>query len=492
MIAIKVNASGENKKIETDTGGSLLEMLRKNGFRVYAPCGGRGTCGKCKVTVRGKGDLLACSYFPERDTDVILPGTSEAAILVNQTEYLEDVPFTGAGSSFSKRPCGVAVDLGTTTIVFYFVNLLSGRIEKIASMLNPQGVYGADVIARINHCMEHGTGLAELQGSVLAAFDDTIGAFASEAKIGPDDVVKVVVAGNTTMLHILLGTDPVSIALAPFTPKFTAKQVRKGAETGLHVNADCELVTLPCLSAYVGADIMAGLAALKSTQGKYLFLDIGTNGEIALVDGNAIFACAAAAGPAFEGAGISCGMGAVEGAISVFTNPGEYRVIGDTEPRGICGSGIIDVVAYLLDAGIVDATGLLSEETFVVHRGNNIAVTRKDIREVQLAKSAIYTGIVILMQRAGLSFGDIDALYLAGGFGNYIDISSAIRIGLLPRELEKRIHPVGNSAGIGALDYLKSADFGKKIDTVVKNSTYVELSAVEDFAMQFAMNMRFE
>jgi uncharacterized 2Fe-2S/4Fe-4S cluster protein (DUF4445 family) len=226
------------------------------------------------------------------------------------------------------------------------------------------------------------------------------------------------------------------------------------------------------------------------SQKNYIFLDIGTNGEIALIKEEKIFTCATAAGPAFEGANISCGMAAVSGAISVFSSPERYQVVGNSEPIGICGSGIVDIVAYLLVNDLIDETGLL-KEIFIISPENNIQIVQQDIREIQLAKSAIYSGIKILMNMAGLSFSNIDVLYLAGGFGNYINIKSAIQIGLLPYELMDKTYPVGNSAGIGALQYLKSGDFEQNIDTILKNSQYIELSNVDEFTMEFALNMNF-
>jgi len=491
MITVKINTSENIEIIETEIGSSLLEILRNKGHTIYAPCGGKGTCGKCMVNVAGEGNIISCTYYPDKNIEVTLPGRNEATILVGQTEFLEDFSFTGINKKhFSLQPYGVAIDVGTTTVVLYFLNMLSGQIKKIASLINPQSLYGADVISRINYCQEHEGGLYELQQAIIRAINIELDSFKSKEKIHSNDFEKIIVVGNTTMLHLLLGEDPVSIALAPFKPKFTEKQVKKGQLTGLHINANAEFVTLPCLSAYIGADIMAGLAAIKVLYKTYLFLDIGTNGEIVLIKGEKIFTCAAAAGPAFEGANISCGMSAVYGAISVFSNPESCQVIGNTEPLGICGSGIVDIVAYLIMNDLVDETGLL-KNTFVVHRPNHIQVTQQDIREIQLTKSAIFSGIKILMEKAGVSFSDIDALYLAGGFGNYINMKSAIQIGLLPYELKDKIYPVGNSAGIGALQYLKCDGFELKIDKVLKKSQYIELSNVDEFTMEFALNMNF-
>lgn len=491
MIKIKIVTPENIRTVESGTGHSLMDILREEKYNIYAPCGGKGTCGKCRVKIKGEGEVIACKYFPEKDIEVILPGEEEAKILVHQTEYLEDLQVKVSSKEFlSPEPIGVAIDIGTTTVVLYFLNLISGQIEKISSFLNPQKLYGGDVISRINYCQEKETGLLQLQSSIIDAINIEIDDFILMKKRVVENIEKVVVVGNTTMLHILLGEDPLSIALAPFKPRFTDKQVRKGFLSGIKMNTGGNLITLPCISAYVGADILAGLAALKVMHKNYLFLDIGTNGEIALIKGEEVFTCATAAGPAFEGANISCGMGAVSGAILSFSGPDSYHVAGNSEPLGICGSGIVDIVAYLLTNDLIDETGLL-KESFVIYSQNEIHIVQQDIREIQLVKSAIYSGVKILMNYAALSFSDIDALYLAGGFGNYININSAIKIGLLPREMEGRIFPVGNSAGIGALQYLKSDEFEKKTDKILKQTKYIELSYIDEFTMEFAMNMDF-
>ena len=471
MIKIKIITPENIGIIESTAGHSLLDIFKKNGYKIYAPCGGKGTCGKCRVKLTDEGEVIACRYYPVKDIEVILPGEEEANILVHQTEYLEDIPFKLNTSRYlSSKPFGVAIDIGTTTVVLYFLNLLNGGIEKISSFLNPQKLYGADVITRINYCQEHEDGLSELQKSIVGAINYELDAFRIRKGIISANFEKIIIVGNTTM--------------------FTDKQARKGYSTGLNINANAEVITLPCVSAFVGADILAGLAVLKVPQRNYLFLDIGTNGEIALVKGEKIFTCATAAGPAFEGANISCGMGAVSGAISVFFNPGKYQVIGNSNPLGICGSGIVDIIAYLLVNDLIDETGLL-KEPFIISDEKNIQIIQQDIREIQLAKSAIYSGVKILMNMARLIFSDIDALYLAGGFGNYINIKSAIQIGLLPYELRDKIYPVGNSAGIGALQYLKSNDFEEKTVKILKDTGYIELSDIDEFTMEFALNMDF-
>lgn len=491
MIRIRcINRDGV-REIYAEEGISLQTILRTGGYVIYSPCGGRGRCGKCTVWVSGVGKVVSCRYKPVGNTEVILPGDNEARILVRQTEFLEDFQFNPEMSlRLSNSPIGVAIDLGTTTVVIYFLNLIDGAIEKISSFLNPQMRFGADVISRITYCQENGTGIQELQNSITERINYETDSFLTGRDLGTGDIEKIIVAGNTTMLHMLLGEDPVPIALAPFTPRFTSMQILKGVTSPISLNPDGHLVTLPCLSAYVGADIIAGLAVLKPLYNNYLFVDIGTNGEIALVTGGKVYACSTAAGPAFEGSSISCGMAAVTGAVSGFSDDGEIQVIGNTSPAGICGSGIVDITAYLLLKGIVDETGFM-KDSFVIHDASSIKVTRQDIREIQLAKSAIFSGIRILLKRAGIGLGDVEALYLAGGFGNYINIRSAVIVGLLPRELESRIFPVGNSAGIGALQYVRSEKTEARINKILEDSIYVDLTEAEDFAEEFAMNMNF-
>lgn len=491
MIKIRVISQEKTAVILSETGSSLLEILRQNGYSIYAPCGGKGTCGKCLVNISGRGPVLACTCFPAGDIETELPGEEEARILAGSTEFLEDLPVDRPGDlHISPDPFGMAIDIGTTTVVIYFVHMLTGQIRKIASFINPQRAFGSDVISRISHCQLNQDGLAQLQRSITRAINDEINAFIPDEGISVNDIGKVVVAGNTTMLHMLLGVDPVSIAMAPFTPEFIDKQSREAGRIGLNTNPSAEVITLPCISAYVGADILAGLAALKVSNKNYLFLDIGTNGEMALVRGREILACATAAGPAFEGASLSCGMGAVTGAISVFHDENRYHVIGNTDPRGICGSGIIDIVAWLFRNELIDESGLL-EKRLVINGKNDIGVNQQDIREIQLAKSAIFSGIKVLLKKSGLTYDDIDAMYLAGGFGHYINISSALAIGLLPHELEGRIFPVGNSSGFGALQYLKSLVFEEKTIDILSRSRYIELSGDDDFTVEFAMNIDF-
>jgi len=497
MNTIKIISQKKERVIQIEKGNSLLDILRESGYNIYSPCGGEGTCGKCRVHIKGDGVVTACTYFPAYNIEIILPGEREARILTAQSEYLEEYPLNvGEIKQLSNNPHGIAIDIGTTSIVFYHLALISGKVLKIRSILNPQATYGSDIISRINYCQTNEDGLKRLQKTILQAINDELTYFQKNAEIRKIDIVRLSIVGNNTMLHLLLGEDPVTIALAPFTPKFTNEQIKTGESLGLNTHPEAEIRTLPSISAYVGADIVSGIAVLKQDIKKrnIIYVDIGTNGEIGLITPNKIFTCATAAGPAFEGTNISCGMGAVEGAISMFTKNGEIYTIGNVKPVGICGSGIIDVVSYLLDNHLMNATGLLKEPFIIVNSTSygKIEISQEDIREIQLAKSAIYSGIKVLLKRAGLTFNDIHVLYLAGGFGNYMNIESAVNIGLLPDEIKDKTVAIGNSAGAGAIQALRSIDFHKRIKTVLSNVEYIELSSSDDFNLEFTLNMNFK
>lgn len=497
MPEIKILQKNAVVTIFSEQGNTLLKELQENGFDIYSPCGGNGTCGKCMVYVKGEGDVTSCIYPVTRDIEIVLPEKREAKILVEQHEHTTSVPFNpGDSVGLSYFPHGVAIDIGTTTLVFYLVNLITGAIIETRAVVNPQTKYGADVISRINYAVTTSGGLETLQKEILNAINLQLDHFIEIAEITGNELVKISIAGNTTMLHLLLGVDPLSIALAPFTPAFVDQQILKGSELDLNCHPEAEITVLPSIAAYVGADIVAGIASIKPSveYKRFLFMDIGTNGELALVTPETIWCCATAAGPAFEGANISCGMSAVEGAISVFGADG-FSVIGNAIPAGLCGSGLIDVVAYLVENKLVQSDGLLYEDFVIVPEisGNNeIVLTQQDIREVQLAKSAIMAGVNVLMKKASLTFDDLDALFLAGGFGNYIDLASAIKIGMLPEEMEHKTISLGNTSGTGALLALKSVQFDQIIQDIRKRSCYVELSDDEDFVMDYVMNMDFK
>ncbi len=498
MVRLHIHHQGKVIQIESKEGNTLLNVLRENGFEIYSPCGGNGTCGKCNVMVRNEGLVPSCLYPVKESIEVILPDKREARVLVEQHQHTVVLPLMpGKCAELSVYPHGIAVDIGTTTVVLYLVNLITGVISETMAFLNPQTKFGADVITRIQFTTTHDKGLEILQKELISSLNRVMSELIRFAGITENEIIKIVFAGNTTMLHLLLGISPKSLALAPFRAQFLEEQILQGEQLGLKSLPQAEIKVLPSISAFVGADIVAGLASIAPSDKyrNYLFMDIGTNGELALVTDSKILCCSTAAGPAFEGARISCGMGAVEGAISAFCE-NEITVIGDEIPAGICGSGLIDIIAFLAEKGLLNSDGQLKADYLVVPEtrtssGKAISITQDDIREVQLAKSAIASGVKILLKQAGITFDQIDALFLAGGFGNYINTESAVRIGLLPSEMKEKIIPLGNTSGTGAILALKSVRFDEVIQKLLERTQHIELAEDEDFAIEFAMNMHF-
>lgn len=498
MVKLTVHNQGKVIETEAESGEILLQVLLRNGFDIYSPCGGNGTCGKCKILVKGEGLVTSCIYIVNDSIEIILPDKREAKILVEQHAHTIQLQlFPGKCSDLSGYPHGVAIDIGTTSLVFYLVNLITGSIVETRAILNPQAKYGADVISRIQYTALNKNGLSILQKEIIDAVNRELLHLINFAEITENEIIKIAIAGNTTMLHLLLGVNPLSLALAPFKAQFLDEQILKGEDLHLNCFPKAEIKILPSFSAFIGADIIAGLASIAQSEKhkNFLFMDIGTNGELALVTSDRIWCCATAAGPAFEAANISCGMGAIEGAISSYGNDG-FTVIGNDKPVGICGSGLIDTVAWLFENKIINSDGLLEKDFIIVPAaesgsGKAISLNQNDIREVQLAKSAIASGIKILLKQSGLTFNQIDTLFLAGGFGNYINTESAISIGLISSSLKDKIIPLGNTSGTGALVALKSVQFDDVINEVISKTILADLAGDEDFAIEFAMNMMF-
>lgn len=496
-MSYTVKLYGQNTiELIVEQGANLFQCISNNVPEFYAPCGGNGTCGKCRVNIIGEGYVTSCLYHVSKNIEVLLPEKVEMKVLSSQYALTKDVILEpGKTVDLVSAPLGLAIDIGTTTLVYYIVNLLSGAVVNVRTSINPQLKYGADVISRINFSDKNKKGVEILQSSLINAINKTIEEYCSECKIAQLDFVKVSIVGNTTMLHTLLGINTLSIAHTPFTPSFTDAKTVSAKSIGIAINNDAELVLSPSLSAYVGADIIAGLASIDTTKldKTYLFVDIGTNGEIVLVSPNKILACATAAGPAFEGANISCGMGATIGAISAYKNL-DLKVIGNVEPAGVCGSGLIEIVASMLEKSVLQSDGNITED-FVVYENspkqNTIVLKQQDIREVQLAKSAIAAGIKRLLALAGITVNELDHVLLAGGFGSYINIKSAIHIGLLPDLALNKYIQTGNTAGSGAVLALKSEKFVEQMEALKSKMENVELSTDSDFAMEYAMNMFF-
>ncbi len=411
---------------------------------------------------------------------------------------------------------GMAADIGTTTIACYLVNMIDGGTMDVASEVNKQRVYGADVISRINYTVENPGGVEVLRNSVINQINSMVELLCKRNSIPSEYIYNMAIAGNTVMLQMLLGISCKNISMVPYIPAFSEAVDYPGEDIGINIGGIVSL--LPGISSYVGSDIVAGIIASGMAESeKYsILLDLGTNGEITLGNSRGIAACSTAAGPAFEGANIKYGIGGVRGAISKIDLSKEkiYDTIGDELPAGICGSGVLDAVSELLKHGVVDETGRMLDtgeieneslskrvsavdgikQFLIEEKGKNnnpIYFTQKDIREVQLAKAAISAGIKILLAEKGISVDEIDKMYLAGGFGNFMDVGSAVNIGMIPEELRGKVISIGNSAGSGARMYLLSQEQREAAAHVKKLTTYIELSAREDFQQYFMNSMSF-
>lgn len=411
----------------------------------------------------------------------------------------------------AKGVYGLAVDIGTTKVAAYLLNLETGEIVETVAMMNPQIPYGEDVISRISYTMKRESNLENLHNVIVEGINELIEEACEKAGIESEDICDMTIVGNTAMHHIFLNIPPKYVALMPYPPALQSSVDIKAREVGVKINRGAYVHALPTIAGFVGADAVADALATEVYKSDVLsmVIDIGTNTEIILGDKNRLIACSCASGPAFEGAHIKHGMRAATGAIEhLWINPKTlevgYKTIGDVKPRGICGSGIVDAVAEMLRTGLISLDGKfdLQLETprirvernlpeFVIAwkdetlTGNDITLTQKDVREVQLAKAAIYTGTFILMKHMGVSPSDIQRIFIAGAFGNYIDPQSAKTIGMFPDVPLHRVQFAGNTAGSGARMTLLSTEMRRLAIEVAGRIEYLELGADPEFNVEF-------
>ncbi|MFO7918718.1 MAG: ASKHA domain-containing protein [Anaerolineae bacterium] len=418
---------------------------------------------------------------------------------------------------------GIAFDIGTTTIVGYLLDLETGAQLAISSLLNPQTRYGDDVVSRIDFANSEEGGLEILQREVIQALNRIVMDTTAEASVRPEHIFALTVVGNTTMHHLFLGINPAALAQSPYVPVVTSPLSSRASDLGLDIHPEAIVYTLPNIAGWVGADTVGVLLStgIAKSDEIALAIDIGTNGEMALGSRERLITCSTAAGPAFEGAHISCGMRAAGGAIDVIhiDKDVEWHAIGETAPRGICGSGLVDMVAEMLREGIIASTGMMQDagelrgdghkelarrikqrgrqRAFTLvdpsqgAEGRGIDVTQRDVRELQLAKGAIRAGIEILLKEMGCAPEEVKRVYLAGAFGNYIQPESALGIGLIPDFPEAEIIPVGNAAGSGAKEVLLSRTSRQEIVEILTHVEYLELSGRADFQQEFTEAMIF-
>lgn len=498
MFELTIVSGGSRRTVPAQAGQLLSDLLRQHIPSFALPCAGNHTCGKCRVQVAGAvqppdeaelrlltederaaGVRLACSCRVAGDLTVTLTDAGPSKIVAwHQTP---EVSRTQTGYGF-------AVDIGTTTVAVQLVDRASGAVlaERLAE--NAQRGYGADVISRIEACKT--AGLDVLSDRIAEQLEALARACMDEA--GVTQVEESVVTGNATMLHLYEGLDPASLAVVPFDVQSYFGCMSRRTLAGAPVY-------LPrCVGAYVGADILCAiLAADLMHGGVQLLADIGTNGEMALARDGHLLCCATAAGPAFEGAGLSCGMPAAAGAVRAVWEDGAdvgYETVQHAPPVGVCGSGILDALAVMLRREIIDDSGYLEtpEGDDVWEIGDSgVTVTQKDVRQIQLAKSAICAGLLTLMEHEGLSADAVSRFAIAGGFGNTMDFDSASQIGLYPAGLRARTDFIGNGALGGAYMLLLDPALRARSEQLAAEATELSLSASPEFMDYYVDCMSF-
>ncbi|MDR1217138.1 MAG: ASKHA domain-containing protein [Oscillospiraceae bacterium] len=505
MSTVNVYRAGELVASGAGTDGrTVLQQLGELGVFLDAPCGGRGRCGKCLIRLSSDGEeTRACQTVISGDTDIYLPGEMRMEIAGDNSAAL---------SARDEAALGVAIDIGTTTVVAHLTSLATGRRIATASGVNAQRPYGADVISRIQHCAANGH--SQLTSLIRGQLGELIARTCESSGADPRRIRYVSIAGNTIMQHLAADLSPVGMGVAPFAPLSLFGE-ELPAWGGLDVAPDARVYFAPSISSYVGGDITAGMLAsgLENESGPCVYIDIGTNGEIAMKVGDKYYCCATAAGPAFEGAEISMGMAAVQGAVNhVFweQNKLRYTTIGDAPAEGLCGSGLLDALALLIRTGAVDETGRLlprdeaeggiaehldtidGKNVFLLSRERGVCMDYADVRKLQLAKSAIAAGIQTLLIHAGVAERDVKSFILAGGFGSYMDKDSAAGIGLFPKSFLPVARSMGNTAGEGAALALCSSEARSQLSGIRARCEYIELSTSPVFNEQFIEQMMFE
>lgn len=489
MAQLTIIRDGQSHEFAFQAPMPLDAALERAGFAIPRPCGSRGICGKCAVELSGNvsapnnaerkaGSRLSCQAILLGDARVVLPNSKKA----------EQIAISGIDVPIILNPMsgcyGAAVDIGTTTLALKLYELSSGRLLSDAAMLNPQTSIAADVMGRISAAM---TGQQlKLQQQITDAIETLVHTACEKADVATDQVDRLVLTGNTTMLYLLTHRDPNCLSCAPFQ----ADTLFGNWETIL----DKAAYLPPCMNAFVGADITCAVLAsgMTASPATALLCDIGTNGEIALWKDGKLYVTSTAAGPAFEGAGISCGCSSIAGAIDkvwIENSAIHAHTIADAPAVGICGSGLIDAIAAFLKTEQIDETGAADEDELPLRDG--VALLPRDVRAVQLAKAAIAAGIQTLIESAQADYGEIQTLYIAGGFGSHLNVSSAAAIGLIPQELSDRVKVIGNASLSGSVQLLLNKDSITAAEAIAKNAAHLNLGGNSSFNEHYMEQMFF-
>ncbi len=476
---IRVDLKPLGQAIEVERGAALRDALFAWG--VEFPCGGRGRCRRCRVRVlEGTLDPSAADRQLLSEAELRAGWRLACHAVASGPVTLEiaqmDAAILADDSAFAFTPregLGIAVDLGTTTLVAQLLDLRTAHVLAVRTALNPQAAYGADIMSRVQYALAEGQG--GLEGLIRARLGELVAEMAAGAP-----VAAVAIVGNAVMHHLFCGIDVEPLSHVPFESPRSGLQEFDARELGWPL--DARISFLPCLGGFVGSDILAGILATRMHESRALIglIDLGTNGEIVFGNRDRIVCASAAAGPAFEGGRVSTGMRAATGAIAeVSPADGGFqcRVLGGGEPRGICGSGLVDAAAAALELGRIQPSGRLQNGPLLL--AGRVALSQRDIRELQLAKAAVAAGVRIVLERLGAAPEDVDRLYLAGAFGNYINRASARRIGLIAFP-EAKIEPAGNTALLGA----KMALFADDLSFAALRSRVAHIGLASDAEFQ--------
>jgi uncharacterized 2Fe-2S/4Fe-4S cluster protein (DUF4445 family) len=508
---------------------NLLEMLQEKNEYISAPCNGNGICGKCIVRYKSgateptkqdreflsekqleQGYRLACQSYPTEEYKVEIPELEETIEVLSQwenqrTEEILKNTAEGTAEKTENALYGICIDIGTTTLAALLVNLETEADCQTAVSVNHQRAYGSDVLSRIS--ASNGGKKWEIQRCIRQDLQKLIRELLQKEKITEQQIQRIVIAGNTTMCHLLRGFSCETLGVAPFLPVDLSWMEGSAADFLGMKELDTKVVILPGISAFVGADIMAGIAKMNMhrSEGYHLLLDIGTNGEMVLGNCRHMYVTSTSAGPAFEGGNISCGMAGIPGVIShVFmeeTGKAGFQVIGEADGEnkkkqqaiGICGTGMIDLVYELRKHQMIDEHGTYSDLYFDTgyELAGKVKFTQNDIREIQMAKAAIRAGVDILVKKAGIAFDEVDDCYLAGGFGTKIDITKAAGIGLIPKELEVKTIPVGNTVLAGTKEVLLGRISKDELEKIQTMADVINLAEENDFEEMYLSYMDF-
>lgn len=539
MQTVTFHHAGQETTVISSVGEDLLTLARRAGAIIESPCNGNGTCGKCKVKILSPHQedeiVLACHTKVIQDIRVEIMERHDSDHLQIKQEGLNSVitidsmitkKYTveqNVTNVYRRGECigreqgntvadiyGLAIDIGTTTLVVSLVNLITGQELAATGALNPQSRLGQDVLSRIRYASTE-QGLLEMNQLVIEELNTMILEVLTQTKVSLEHVYELVLSGNTCMLHLALKTSPRALGKYPYTPMIRGGNSIAASDLGLSAASSAQVYLVPIISAYVGGDITAGILVSRLTEqaGTTLFIDIGTNGEIVLATAGRLAVTSTAAGPAFEGMNISCGMRAAPGAIEGFslmpTGQRTLKNIGDQQAIGICGSGLLDIVAALVENKVIEGNGKFSTSMNedlsalvtqvngkpVFSLAEGVYLSQPDIRQVQLAKGAIRAGIEALLAYQKITSSDVDRVLIAGSFGYHLNPESLIRIGLLPETVRGKIEFLGNTSKTGGQEFLLNQGVRLDIDQSIKEIGVLELATVDKFDRLFINCLEF-